>query len=946
MFRRLICLFFMLAFCLVSSAHAATIIWVSDSYDDNVDGEPDDQPWVDMLEANGYTVDLSFRNQEGRTLDDNKIAALNAADLIIISRNSDSGNYASDATEVTRWNSITAPLILQAMHFSRNSRWLWVNTTTLPNYSDSAINIIKAGHPIFAGVQNGAQITDGNVGPSTFVDISDLGNGTLLATVEGTGEAWITEWETGVEFYPGAGQFAGGPRLMLCSGTQETNPTIGRGEYNLTPEGEKLFLNAVRYMLGGAIEKAHGPEPRDGSLHVDTSATLTWSPGDFAVSHDLYFGEVFEDVNNGAAGTFLGNLTATVTIVGFPGFPYSDPLVPGTTYYWRVDEVNESDPNSPWKGDVWSFSIPSKTAYNPVPSLGAELVPVTATLSWTAGLGAKVHYVIFGEEFDEVNNATMGKATGTVNYSPGRLKLAKTYYWRVDEFDGFNTYKGQVWSFTTEGSVSSPSPANGAQGVSATSILAWKAGAIAASHEVYFGTDADAVKNATKASPEYKGPKALGDESYNPGQLMLQTTYYWRIEEVNGVNPDSPWPGNVWSFTTGDYFVLDDFETYDANDNQIWYSWHDGLGYGMQGVPPFFAGNGTGAAVGDETTASYTEETIVNSGLQSMPLLYDNNKQGFSKYSEAEYTLSSLRNWTAEDVAELSIWFRGNPASVGSFVESPVGTYTVTGSGADIWSTADQFHYAFKTLTGAGSIIARVISVDNTDPWAKAGVMIRETLEPGSKFAAVYITPGQGCRFQDRTDTGIAATSDTSVATAEQIAITAPYWIQIERDFAGNFRCYYSANGSNWQQMSWGVQNIPMNSSVYVGLAVTAHSAGATCQAQFSNVTITGNVSGQWASQDIGIASNDTEPLYVAVFNSTGAPAIITHTNPDASTIDTWTEWIIPLQDIADQGINLTDIDKIAIGLGTRGNTTVPGGSGKMYFDNIRLYRPREAAAE
>ena len=122
MFRRLICLLFMLAFCLVSSAHAATIIWVSDSYDDNVDGEPDDQPWIDMLEANGYTVDLSFRNQEGRTLDDNKIAALNAADLIIISRNSDSGNYASDATEVTQWNSITAPLILQAMHFSRNTR--------------------------------------------------------------------------------------------------------------------------------------------------------------------------------------------------------------------------------------------------------------------------------------------------------------------------------------------------------------------------------------------------------------------------------------------------------------------------------------------------------------------------------------------------------------------------------------------------------------------------------------------------------------------------------------------------------------------------------------------------------------------------------------------------------------------------------------------------------
>jgi hypothetical protein len=946
MFRRLICLFLMLAFCLISPARAATIIWVSDSYDDNADGEPDDQAWIDLLEANGYTVDLSFRNQEGRTLDDDKIAALNAADLIIVSRNSNSGDYASDATEVAQWNSITTPLILEAMHISRNSRWLWVDTTTLVNLSDSTINIIEPGHPIFAGVQNGAQINDGDVGPTTFVDISDLGNGTLLATVEGSGEAWITEWETGVEFYPGAGQFAGGPRLMLCAGTQETNPTIGRGDYNLTPEGEKLFLNAVRYMIGGAVEKAHSPDPEDGSLHVDTSATLTWLPGDFAASHDLYFGDVFEDVNNGAAEAYLGNLTSTVTIVGFPGFAYSDPLVPGTTYYWRVDEVNEAEPNSPWRGDIWSFSIPSKTAYNPDPSPGAELVPVTATFSWTAGLGAKFHYVIFGENFDDVNNAAMGDMIGTPSYTPGALKLAKTYYWRIDEFDGFNTYKGPVWSFTTEGSVSSPNPSDGAEDVSATSILTWNAGAIAASHEVYFGTDADAVRNATKASPEYKGPKALGDESYDPGQLMLGTTYYWRIEEVNDVNPDSPWPGNVWSFTTGDYFVLDDFETYDANDNQIWYSWHDGLGYGSPGTPNSFGGNGTGSAVGDETTASYTEETIVHGGLQSMPLVYNNNKQGFAKYSEAEYTLSSLRDWTTEDVAELSIWFRGNLPSVGSFVEGPTGTYTVTGSGVDIWNTADEFHYAFKTLTGAGSIIARVVSVENTDPWSKAGLMIRETLEAGSKFAAVYVTPGQGCRFQDRTDTDIAATSDTAVATTEQLAITAPYWIKIERDFAGNFRCYYSADGSNWQQMSWGVQSIPMSSSVYVGLAVSAHSAGATCQAQFSNITINGNVSGQWEHQDIGIESNTAEPLYFAVSNNTGTPAIIVNDNPDASTTDTWTEWVIPLQDIADQGVDLTDVDKIAIGLGTRDNTTVPGGSGKMYFDDIRLYKSGDAAAE
>ena len=85
-----------------------------------------------------------------------------------------------------------------------------------------------------------------------------------------------------------------------------------------------------------------------------------------------------------------------------------------------------------------------------------------------------------------------------------------------------------------------------------------------------------------------------------PANWPGTTTYYWRIDEVNNVNPDSPWVGNVWSFTTAGFAVVDDFEAYDAGANQIWYSWHDGLGYGTPGAPPYFAGNGTGAAVGDE----------------------------------------------------------------------------------------------------------------------------------------------------------------------------------------------------------------------------------------------------------------------------------------------------------------------------------------------------------
>jgi hypothetical protein len=222
--------------------------------------------------------------------------------------------------------------------------------------------------------------------------------------------------------------------------------------------------------------------------------------------------------------------------------------------------------------------------------------------------------------------------------------------------------------------------------------------------------------------------------------------------------------------------------------------------------------------------------------------------------------------------------------------------------------------------------------------------MIRETLDAGSKFAAVFITPGNGCRFQARSDADIAATSDTSVVTAEQTAIVAPYWVKLERDIAGSFRASYSADGTNWEQMSWNPQNISMSSNVYVGLALTSHNAGATCEATFSNVTITGTAGGQWANQDIGIESNAAEPLFVAVSNSAGTPAVVVHDDPAAATIDTWTEWVIPLSVFADQGIVLTNVDRIAIGLGTQGNMTVPGGSGKMYIDDIRLYNLRETA--
>jgi len=401
---------------------------------------------------------------------------------------------------------------------------------------------------------------------------------------------------------------------------------------------------------GKGYPYALGPAPKDTALHADTWVNLSWRAGDYAVSHDVYLGENFDDVNDGAGDTFRGNQADTFYVAGFPGFPYPDGLVPGTTYYWRIDEVNDTEPNSPWKGKVWSFSIPPKTAYFPDPADGAEVVDTGVQLSWTGGFGAKLHTVFVGDNFNDVSNATEGIPQGTTTYPPGLLKTGKTYYWRVDEFDIIDTYKGDVWSFTTEGAVASLKPSNGAADVKQNQILSWSPGEAAASHQVYFGTDKGVVRDADTSSPEYKGTRDLGAESYDPGMLEWDSTYYWRVDEVNTTNPDSPWIGPVWSFTTANFLIVDDFESYndidppDPQSNRIFEAWVDGYG-----IPT------NGALVGNDLPP-YAEQNIVHSGIQSMPYFYDNSVG----YSEATLTLTYPRDWTEKGVDTLTIWFRGN----------------------------------------------------------------------------------------------------------------------------------------------------------------------------------------------------------------------------------------------------------------------------------------------
>ena len=439
-------------------------------------------------------------------------------------------------------------------------------------------------------------------------------------------------------------------------------------------------------------------------------------------------------------------------------------------------------------------------------------------------------------------------------------------------------------------------------------ILAWTAGSGAISHNVYSGATRDDLQlvSAAQIATEYD----LG--------LLVPGTHYWQIGEIEADGDEVK--GDIWSFVIADYLVVDDFEDYnDFPPSEIFNTWIDGWNVATNGstigypAPDFSA---------DE---HYAETAIVHEGAQSMPFFYENDL----KYSEATMTLTSGRDWTRLGASTLSLWFRGHPASVGGFTEGPAGTYTVTGSGADIWNEADEFYYVYKELSGPGSIVARVESIQNTHNWAKAGVMIRDTLDADSAQAMMVVSASQGVAFQRRSIAG-----QTSVGTTEA-GFSAPYWVKIERNIGGMMTASHSADGISWTPV--GSEVITMNVPVYVGLAVTSHDAEATCEAVFSNVSITGSASSQWAGRDIGVLNNAPEPMYVALANSTGPAAAVYHDNPNAAQTDAWTEWIIPLTDFPDQGIDLTKVDKISLGFGDAGNVQA-GGSGLVFFDSLRLY--------
>jgi hypothetical protein len=282
------------------------------------------------------------------------------------------------------------------------------------------------------------------------------------------------------------------------------------------------------------------------------------------------------------------------------------------------------------------------------------------------------------------------------------------------------------------GKAALPNPSNGATDLPRDIILNWKPGIYADKHNVYFGTDVNDVNEASTVDPR----GVLAGENHNtvifgPGLLDFNQTYYWRIDEVNESEPNSPWRGNVWSFTTANFIVVEDFEDYnDYEPDTIYSTWIDGWDDPANGATSGYPNPIFG--IGEH----YMETTVVHGGDQSMPLFYDNS----AGLSEVTKTLNA--DWTQDDVVALTLFYHGD-------------------------------------------------------------------------------------------------------------------------------------------------------------------------------------------------AGNAVEPMYVAVDGS----AVVTNDDPKAALANDWIQWNIPLQEFADQGVDLTNVKTLSIGLGNKANPQADGGSGHVFFDDIRLYR-------
>jgi hypothetical protein len=511
---------------------------------------------------------------------------------------------------------------------------------------------------------------------------------------------------------------------------------------------QDTILNVVMPGVGPNLGIATTASPKSASVDVPRDVVLGWNAGPYVGTHNVYFGTTFADVNsateagNGVVAS-MGQTTTSYDPAGLLTFgqtyywrvdEVNKPDKPGLykgdiwsfaseTYGYPITLVKATASSS-----LSSLMGPEKTID------GSGIDPITdahstsASQMWlskknvtpiwiqyefdqayklyqmwvwnsnqaveqSVGFGAQdvtVETSVDGATWTALANVPkFEQATGEPNYVHNTtvdfggtlakfVKLTIATNWA----DGTKQAGlSEVRFFYVPVKVYGPTPANGATGVAIDSVMNWRPGREAAKHQVYLSTDAAAVAQGT-APVQTVTAHSVSLATLNPEYAR---TYTWKVVEVNDAATPSSWEGPLWTFSTPEFGVVDDFESYDDSCKRIFFAWVDGFGYSESakcGVPAA-SGNGTGSTVGN-ANAPFAEQTIVHGGRQSMPFGYDNSGSGVS---ETTRTFSVAQNWTAGGATTLVVYFRGAADNAtgqlylkinGTRVDYPGGTSALT----------------------------------------------------------------------------------------------------------------------------------------------------------------------------------------------------------------------------------------------------------------------------
>ncbi|MHC4477301.1 MAG: LamG domain-containing protein [Planctomycetota bacterium] len=552
-----------------------------------------------------------------------------------------------------------------------------------------------------------------------------------------------------------------------------------------------VVLKPGQFLTVPGPEWASNPDPYNGQRTVDPNASLSWTPGTDAASHDVYFGTSYEGVADATTSSIEYQ-----TSLGVEANSWDPPgaMEYGTKYYWRIDEVN----NPIWKGMVWGFTTeyeivdpnlilwyafdetegitvtdhsgyerhgeldgdanwePNDGWYDGclrfdddvavVPPYGmlevlSSEVSVSVWLygatqqgerdNWVLDTGGGYYYLqvkvpdASGDVYLRAGNDSndvlvwedakpqswigfwhhlafvkdedpgqisiyfdgeLADSNGIVdstlaNFENRALKIGaklthgSDYEGKMDDFRIYDRAltPAEVQALFRGGDLElawAPDPFNGEQEVHPATSVIWKPGDFAAEHDVYFGTDLQAVTDANTSQQLGVYIDRQGPNSYDPGGLELDTTYYWRIDEVND---PCLWKGRVWKFTVANYVLIDDFESYNTADNRIEYTWEDGQE------------NGTGSYI----DLGIEPFSPAHDGDQSMMYIYDNVLTWFTGryWSEVKLPFEPAMDWTDGGVKVLTLYFYGDPDNdVNDTEQLYVG---LTGSVAEVRYTDD-----------------------------------------------------------------------------------------------------------------------------------------------------------------------------------------------------------------------------------------------------------------